>query len=84
MCSPKICLFTFLMELQMSGHLQPVTAEMQAGNFQAPIEQADNFQAPIEDVKYTNRTILSTQYEINTFQNLLIFFKNNLKLKGSR
>ena len=68
----------------MSGLLQPVTAKMQAGNFQAPIEQADNFQAPIEDVKYTNCTILSTQYEINTFQNLLIFFKNNLKLKASR
>ena len=42
------------MELQTSWHLQPVTAEMQAKKFQAPIEEADNFWAPIEGVKYTN------------------------------
>ena len=74
MYSPKICLFTFLMELQPSQHFEKGTAEMQAKKFQAPIEQADNFQASIEGVKYTNLTTLSTQYEMNTFQKLLIFF----------
>ena len=54
---------------------------MQSENFQAPIEQADNFQAPIASAIYTNFTILSTQYEMNTFQKLFIFFfKTTLNL----